>query len=84
MLWESARVPTAFSSSPELSRGFLIRLKQAEHVFSLFLKVEKIPRRKKGNNLFTSGSSKCKFSFLAPSLHQQLALVLCFALEILS
>ena len=54
MLWESARVPTAFSSSPELSRRFLTRLKQAEHVFSLFFKIEKIPRQKKRNNLFTS------------------------------
>ena len=51
MLWESARVPTAFSSSPVLSRGLLTRLKQAEHVFFLISQNRENTATKKGKQL---------------------------------
>ena len=43
----------------------------------LFL-LENTATKKKKNNMFQLRSSKCKFSLFAPSLRQQLVLVLCF------
>ena len=57
-------VSTAFSSSPNM-----------ENMFSFYFRKHRDEKRK---TICLLRSSKCKFSLLAPSLRQQLVLVLCF------
>ena len=70
MLWEhepQASVSTAFSSSPKLSRVFVLLDRNTEYMFSISFR--KHHDEKKENNLLTL-IIKCKFSLLAPSLRQ--------------
>ena len=54
MLWEhepQASVSTTFSSSPKLSRVFLLLDRNTEHMFSIFFRKQR--DEKKENNLLT-------------------------------
>ena len=78
MLWEhepQASVFTASSSSPKLSWVFLQLYRNTENMFSISFRKHHDEKRETTCLLW---SSKRKFSLLAPSLLQQLVLVLCF------
>ena len=65
----------SISRSPKLPLVFLQIDSNTENMFSISFR--KHQDEKEGNDMFSCRLSKCKFSLLAPSLRQQLELVLC-------
>ena len=68
---------TAFLVLPNFHSCFYKSIATPRTCFLFLLGSTKMKKRAGGNDLFSCRLSKCKFSLLAPSLRQQLELVLC-------